>query len=44
MADVFDHRLKTSYGAIKREHANQVDVPEDRKYIGSTLTRRPWTA
>jgi len=34
MADVFDHRLKTSYGAIKREHANQVDVPEDRKYIG----------
>src|SRR6266404_433155 len=34
MADVFDHRLKTSYDAIKREHGNKVNVPEDRKYIG----------
>lgn len=34
MADVFDNRLKGSYEAIKRNSADQVDVPEDRKFIG----------
>lgn len=34
MADVFDARLKTSYEALKRDHPEQVDVPEDRKFIG----------
>ena len=34
MADVFDHRLKSSYDALKRHSASQVDVPEDRKFIG----------
>jgi predicted dehydrogenase len=34
MADVFDFRLKTSYDALKRHSASQVDVPEDRKFIG----------
>src|SRR5436309_5302448 len=34
MADVFDHRLKRSYDEVKRHSENQVDVPEDRKFIG----------
>ncbi|PAW82380.1 MAG: streptomycin biosynthesis protein StrI [Pedosphaera sp. Tous-C6FEB] len=34
MADVFDHRLKSSYETLKRKHKDQVDVPEDRKFIG----------
>ena len=34
MADVFDHRLKSSYDALKRQHSDLVDVPEDRKFIG----------
>lgn len=33
MADVFDHRLKNSYEGIKANHADQVDVPEDRKFV-----------
>jgi predicted dehydrogenase len=34
MADVFDYRLKSSYDALKRDKAKQMDVPEDRKFIG----------
>src|SRR5947208_15815879 len=34
MADVFDYRLKTSYDALSRHSASQVDVPADRKFIG----------
>ncbi len=34
MADVFDERLKTSYNALKRDHAERMDVPEDRQFIG----------
>jgi predicted dehydrogenase len=34
MADVFPNRLKSSYGNLKRQFAKQVDVPEDRKFIG----------
>jgi predicted dehydrogenase len=34
MADVFDSRLKTSYDALKRDHGEKVQVPEDRKFIG----------
>lgn len=34
MADVFEHRLKSSYETLKRRHKDQVDVPEDRKFIG----------
>ena len=34
MADVFKERLDGSYDAIKKEKADQVDVPDDRKYIG----------
>ena len=34
MADVFDKRLKTSFDALKRNHRDLVDVPEDKKFIG----------
>ncbi|MEY4565836.1 MAG: Inositol 2-dehydrogenase/D-chiro-inositol 3-dehydrogenase, partial [Planctomycetota bacterium] len=34
MADVFDFKLKSSYDALKGQHAALVDVPEDRKFIG----------
>jgi predicted dehydrogenase len=34
MADVFDYRLKSSFDTLKRHSAGQVDVPEDRKFIG----------
>jgi predicted dehydrogenase len=34
MADVFEGRLKGSYGELKKDFADKVDVPEDRKFIG----------
>ena len=36
MADVFENRLKVSYDALKRskDFGKQVEVPEDRKFIG----------
>src|SRR5437660_2521619 len=34
MADVFDHQLKRSYDALKRQHPELVDVPEDRRFVG----------
>jgi len=40
MADVFEDRLAGSYGAIKREHGDSVDVPGDRKFIGFDAYKR----
>ncbi len=34
MADVFEDRLNGSYGYIKRQFPDQVDVPKDRQFIG----------
>ena len=34
MADVFPNRLKDSYAQISKELPQQVDVPEDRRFIG----------
>lgn len=34
MADVFPHRLKSSYDNLKDEFSAQVEVPEDNKFIG----------
>jgi len=34
MGDVFESRLKGSYGGLNRRRADQVDVPEDRKFVG----------
>ncbi len=34
MADVFEHRLNSSYKNLKKMHADQVDVPKDRQFVG----------
>ncbi len=34
MADVFADRQNASYGALKQRHDQQVDVPEDRRFLG----------
>ncbi|MEW6303562.1 MAG: Gfo/Idh/MocA family oxidoreductase [Verrucomicrobiota bacterium] len=34
MADVFDHKLKGSYDALKKKFKDQVEVPDDHKYLG----------
>lgn len=34
MADVFEGRLKSSYGNLKQMHGDQVDVPESRRFVG----------
>jgi hypothetical protein len=34
MADVFPRRLANSYESLKKQFAAQVDVPEDRRFIG----------
>jgi predicted dehydrogenase len=34
MADVFPERLSGSFKQIKNEHEKQMDVPEDRRFIG----------
>jgi predicted dehydrogenase len=34
MADVFENKLRSSYENLKNAFAAQVDVPEDRKFIG----------
>ncbi len=34
MADVFENRLKSSHTNLSRERAEQVDVPQERQFIG----------
>jgi predicted dehydrogenase len=34
MADVYKSKLDGSYGQLKGKHKDQVEVPEDRKFIG----------
>jgi predicted dehydrogenase len=34
MGDVFENRLNGSYEALNKESAEQVDVPQERKFIG----------
>ena len=34
MADIFEKRLSGSYGRLKKMFPDQVDVPEDRRFIG----------
>jgi len=40
MADVFENRLARSYKALLEQHAKQVDVPEDHKFIGFDAYRK----
>jgi len=34
MGDVFESRLKSSYASLKEGHADKMDVPEDRRFVG----------
>jgi hypothetical protein len=34
MADVFENKLKGSFDSLKSKHGNQVQVPDDKKFIG----------
>jgi hypothetical protein len=34
MADVFEHRQSSSFDGLKAQHADKMDVPQDRKFIG----------
>ncbi len=34
MADVFENRLKNSYKELSEKHTEDVDVPEDRQFLG----------
>lgn len=40
MADVFENRLRSSYDSLKKEFAAQIDVPQDRKFIGFDAYRK----
>ena len=40
MADVFPRRLAASYANSKKLFAKQVDVPEDRRFIGFDAYRK----
>ncbi len=34
LADVFEDRVKRAYEGLKERHADQMDVPDDRKFVG----------
>jgi predicted dehydrogenase len=34
MADVFEHKLKSSYASLSKNYEGKVDVPDDRKFLG----------
>src|SRR5688500_8862707 len=34
MADVFPKRLNTSYDVLRKQFADKIDVPADRKFLG----------
>lgn len=40
MADVFERKLSGSYANLKRQHAPQVDVPEERRFLGFDAYRK----
>ena len=40
MADVFERKLKASFDNLKQRFPNQVDVPDDRKFLGFDGYRR----
>src|SRR5205823_9319585 len=40
MADVFPARLADSHGRLRQRFASQMDVPEDRKFIGFDAYRK----
>jgi predicted dehydrogenase len=40
MADVFPNRLSSSFSELKKNFGDQVDVPEDRKFLGFDAYRK----
>ncbi len=40
MADVFEKRLKSSYGHLKKQFGNRIDVPQERRFIGFDAYRK----
>jgi predicted dehydrogenase len=40
MADVFEHRLNTSYANLSERYSARVDVPKDRQFIGFDAYRQ----
>jgi predicted dehydrogenase len=40
MADVFEDRMRRSYDELKKAYPEQMDVPEDRKFIGFDAYRQ----
>lgn len=40
MADVFEHKLSSSFNGLKNQHADKLDVPADRKFIGFDAYRK----
>ena len=40
MADIFPQKLATSYANLQQQFAGQVDVPEDRRFIGFDAYRK----
>src|SRR5215831_10771046 len=40
MADVFPAKLADSHGRLRQRFASQMDVPEDRKFIGFDAYRK----
>ena len=40
MADVFENKLRGSYDNLKGQHEAQMDVPEDRKFLGFDAAKK----
>ncbi|MHC4405973.1 MAG: Gfo/Idh/MocA family protein [Planctomycetota bacterium] len=40
MADIFEDRLASSFKNLDKNHANKMDVPEDRKFLGFDAYRK----
>ncbi len=40
LADVFENRVKASYKGLKKKFADQVDVPEERQFVGFDAYRQ----
>jgi len=40
MADLFENRLATAYQALSEKYPNQLDVPQERRFVGFDAWRR----
>jgi len=43
VADAFENRVTSSIGALRKQFADQVDVPKERMFVGLQRIRRPGT-